>query len=272
MDELVRELSPDSRVLDLGAGGGSFDYSSTAAGVVAVDLAFPKRSQPSLGRLIGNSDSLPLPNESIDVVVCNHTLEHFERPRRAMAEIGRVLKKGGHVWIAVPDGFLLDDRLYRFVFAGGGHVNRFSLDSLIQMARSSASLGAVRFKKLHTGFVYLNPPDPEKLPHYPRRARLLAKVPPKALEWILRWLNYAVRIGDGLLGTRLSQYGWGVVFQNQTGDKAARPPVETPADKNVCFRCGAGHPSASLTPLLRPLLFWRVYDCPCCGARNIFAP
>ena len=46
MDELVRHLSGSTRVLDLGAGGGSFAYDSTQAKVIAADLAFPSRAQP----------------------------------------------------------------------------------------------------------------------------------------------------------------------------------------------------------------------------------
>ena len=95
MDHLVRDLSSTARVLDLGSGGGSFDYSSTSSGVVAVDIAFPTPVQGALGQVCASSSALPLSDESVDVVVSNHTLEHFAELDCALTEIDRVLKAEG---------------------------------------------------------------------------------------------------------------------------------------------------------------------------------
>ncbi len=271
MDDLVRGLPKGAKVLDLGAGGGSFSYRSTEADVLAVDLAFPSGAQPCFARLTADSRALPFRDGSLDVVVCNHTLEHFEEIDAAVAEIDRLLKEGGHLWVAVPDGFLFDDWLYRRLFEGGGHVNRFSLESLIGRVESGTGLRAVRYKKLHSGFVYLNPPDPAKLPYYPPPARRLARIPPRFLEAGVRWLNWLTRKTDRLLGTRTSQYGWGVVFRRVPAGAASPQPKEMPADFNVCHACGAGHVESSLTPLLRRrALLWKFYDCPSCGKPNLF--
>lgn len=45
---------------------------------------------------------IDLPDESMDVVVCNHVLEHVPDDRRAMAEIRRVLKPDGWALLLVP--------------------------------------------------------------------------------------------------------------------------------------------------------------------------
>lgn len=37
-----------------------------------------------------------------DLVVCNAVLEHVVDPVRAIAELGRVLKEGGQIWVEVP--------------------------------------------------------------------------------------------------------------------------------------------------------------------------
>ena len=274
MDDLVRDLPPQARVLDLGAGGGSFDYSSTAAQVVAVDLAFSAQCQPSLGRLIADSGALPLESASFDVVVCNHTLEHFENLQEAVGEIDRVMRPGAFLWAAVPDGFTFDDHLYRWVFKGGGHVNQFSLTSFIRALESGTQLRARRCKKLYSSFIYLKPPPPGRLLHYPTRARPLGWVPPRLLEAILRALNLAVRRLDGWLKRDWSQYGWGVVFE-RAKTRETSPPTSIsqlewiPSDINVCFSCGAGHPTDSLIPRLERFLFWKVYRCSC-GKRNFF--
>jgi len=41
-------------------------------------------------------------DESFDVVICNHVLEHVEDDRQAMAELHRVLKRGGFAILQVP--------------------------------------------------------------------------------------------------------------------------------------------------------------------------
>lgn len=276
MDDLVRDLSSQARVLDLGAGGGSFDYSSTAARVVAVDLAFPPSGQACAGRLVADSGALPLRSGSFDVVVCNHTLEHFENLSEAVGEIDRVLRPGGFLWAAVPDGFSFTDRLYRWVFEGGGHVNQFTLSSFIQALQNGACLRVRSCKILYSSFIYLNPPRPEALIHYNDRAQQLSRVPPRLLEALLRALNYAVRRLDGWFKRGWSLYGWGVVFEKVTskGDapsaSAAQQIEWIPGCINVCFSCGAGHPAAALaTRLERFLLLWKVYRCPC-GKRNFY--
>ncbi|HEY2932749.1 MAG TPA: class I SAM-dependent methyltransferase [Acidobacteriota bacterium] len=275
MDDLIRDLPRLARVLDLGAGGGSFVYPSTAAGVTAVDVAFPVGRQPCMGRIIARSEALPLKDASIDVVVCNHTFEHFEKIVETLFEINRVIKRGGFLWVSIPNGFSFDDDLYRFVFSGGGHVNRFSFDSLLRLVECNTQFHAVRFKQLYTGFVYLNPPSPEKLGDYPRTARLLARIPPRFLKFLLRWGNYLARTADDLTGSRFSHYGWGFVFRWEPepapryGKKAARPEP-MPADLNVCFSCGAGHPVPTLVPLLQRFVLWKFYRCPVCGTENVF--
>ena len=40
--------------------------------------------------------------ESFDIIVCRAILEHVEDPQRAIAELGRVLAKGGEIWVEVP--------------------------------------------------------------------------------------------------------------------------------------------------------------------------
>lgn len=47
--------------------------------------------------------SIPLGDESVDVIICNHLLEHVEDDRRAMAELYRILKYGGWGIMLVPE-------------------------------------------------------------------------------------------------------------------------------------------------------------------------
>ena len=47
--------------------------------------------------------SIPLAEESVDIIICNHLLEHVEDDRRAMAELYRILKPGGWGIMLVPE-------------------------------------------------------------------------------------------------------------------------------------------------------------------------
>jgi len=48
---------------------------------------------------------MPFGDNEFDVVICNHVLEHVPDDRKAMAEIYRVLKKGGFALLQVPTDY-----------------------------------------------------------------------------------------------------------------------------------------------------------------------
>ncbi len=267
MKELLDTFDESQLVLDLGAGGGSFQYARTWARVVALDLALPRNSEQTELRVIASAAAIPLPDGCIDLVICNNTLEHFEELDESLREIKRVLKADGSLWASLPDASSLDDRLYRRLFAGGGHVNHFSRSSFLQRAAETADLQELETRPLHTGFVFLQPPDPTRFRHYPVPARFLGWVPPPALRRMIRWMNLAARILDRRLGTRVSLYGW--AFRLGQGSDA-RGSNRLPAHINVCFGCGASRASSLLST--RRFLFWRVYNCPQCGEANFWFP
>lgn len=52
--------------------------------------------------IVGDIHNLPLPDESVDGVICIAVLEHVENPMQAMSELCRVTKPGGMVFVFVP--------------------------------------------------------------------------------------------------------------------------------------------------------------------------
>ena len=58
---------------------------------------------PNIRRVRGRVDALPYADESFDAVVCCWVLQHLEDPGGTLAELGRVLKPGGTLLIAVPN-------------------------------------------------------------------------------------------------------------------------------------------------------------------------
>ena len=88
-------------VLDLGAGTGKFTphLVSTAARVIALEpiremLARLTQSLPDVEAHQGTADAMPLPDASVDAIVCAQSF-HWFATRAALAEIYRVLKPGG---------------------------------------------------------------------------------------------------------------------------------------------------------------------------------
>ena len=47
-------------------------------------------------------EALPFPDESFDLIICNHVLEHVGDDRRAMREVWRALKPSGRAILQVP--------------------------------------------------------------------------------------------------------------------------------------------------------------------------
>jgi len=63
---------------------------------VTFDLESP------LADIKGNILNLPFNDNTFDVIICNHVLEHVEEDTKALKELFRVLKKGGYAIIQVP--------------------------------------------------------------------------------------------------------------------------------------------------------------------------
>ncbi len=52
--------------------------------------------------VVGDIHAIPLPDASVDAIICRSVLEHVERPWDACKEMHRILKPGGQVFIQVP--------------------------------------------------------------------------------------------------------------------------------------------------------------------------
>ena len=94
-------LEAGKTVLDLGAGTGKFTSRliDTGAQVIAVEpvsgmLEKLATSFPHVDARSGTADAIPLPDASVDAVVCAQSF-HWFATHAALAEIHRVLKPGG---------------------------------------------------------------------------------------------------------------------------------------------------------------------------------
>jgi hypothetical protein len=258
MDELLALLQPGSRILDLGAGSGSFRASRHHVCVIHLDLQTPRGCVERC--VVGDAAQLPFPSHCFDAIVSSHSLEHFTQLEESVREIGRVIKPGGLFYAAVPDSSTLTDRIYRWLARGGGHVNGFrSPEAVIGVVEGLAGLKHSGTNVLFSSLSFLNSRNFVAPP--PKRIALFAF----GNESCLMVFTWILRLIDRLLGTRLSVYGWCFYF----GDIEC--PLGTKNQRNVCVRCGSGHAEAFLKKcgaIKRVLGFLRSYRCPVCGATN----
>jgi SAM-dependent methyltransferase len=191
-----------------------------------------------------------------ELVVSNHSLEHFPELEASLREIGRVVKPGGALFIAVPDARTLEDRIYRWMARGGGHVNPFrSEGEVVALVERFTPLRHRATVLLGSSLSFLNRHNFTTRP--PRRIALFAG----GDERFLAVLAAIRRRVDRLLGTRLSVYGWAFYFGAVTPDL-----VEGPWE-HVCVRCGSGVPVAFLREMhaIRGV----VWHCTICGGFNL---
>ncbi len=113
IDTLLTALPAGCRVLDAGAGSGTFDYTAyPALETVAVDL---RTAQPP-GRLAkASAHRLPFADATFDVVLAHWLFEHVDALTDTYDEVRRVLRPQGLLAVAVPNSHAFEDRLYRFV-------------------------------------------------------------------------------------------------------------------------------------------------------------
>ncbi|SRR5581483_7720550 len=262
MDEVLRGLPAGARVLDLGSAAGSFPAERYPALVIArADLERPWHHNP--GFVQCDAALLPFPDACFDAVISNHSLEHFTNLERSLAEICRVLRHGGALYIAVPSAATLCDKLYRWLARGGGHVNAFEHpDDVIAAVSRACGLPVAAVRPLHTSFSFLNRRNFSV--RLPRRIWLVGG----GYEKALMLASYLFRRIDRRFGAGLSMYGWAFYF-GTIGE-----PVDSRAWSNVCVRCGSAHPSWWLFEHAQIGTCWRLvaYLCPQCGARNLLTP
>jgi SAM-dependent methyltransferase len=108
---------PGARLLDIGCGAGDylsfmrrlgFKVQGLEPGAAAVKAARARGLDVRRGTL----GSVAFPAKRFDVVTLNHVFEHIGEPRKAMAEIRRILKPGGTLVIGVPSTHSLTFALF----------------------------------------------------------------------------------------------------------------------------------------------------------------
>ncbi|GAA4088145.1 class I SAM-dependent methyltransferase [Actinomadura miaoliensis] len=121
MDFQRFRVTPGERVLDMGCGAGrhAFELYRRGAHVVAFDLDADELAgvekmfgamrlageapEDATARVVrGDALDMPFPDDHFDKIIASEVLEHIPDDMRAMRELLRVLKPGGHLAVTVP--------------------------------------------------------------------------------------------------------------------------------------------------------------------------
>ncbi|MFE6647835.1 class I SAM-dependent methyltransferase [Nocardioides sp. NPDC057772] len=116
------------RVLDAGAGRSPYRKLFKHAHYEAADFAQLDSSYAPLDYVCDITD-IPVDDGRFDRVICNQVLEHVPEPEKAIAELHRVLKPGGRIFLSAPLFFAEHQKPYDFF-----RYTQFSLRKMFEEA------------------------------------------------------------------------------------------------------------------------------------------
>jgi SAM-dependent methyltransferase len=133
LQRFVRRLSetvrPDDTLLDVGAGDCQYKpYFAGRCKYISQDVG-GKDGAFTYDQIDIRSEiySIPLPSESVDIILCTQVLEHLKYPTRALQEMHRLLKPGGKLYLTVP--FASEEHMVPYDYF---RYTKFSLDFLMR--------------------------------------------------------------------------------------------------------------------------------------------
>jgi len=142
IDKLLPGALKDKSVLDVGCGYGEIlGYLKARRNCRVVGME-PSPDTGNAGKEFFGIDIIPalfgdwdFRGEQFDVVICNHTLEHVDDPKRFLNLLKERVKPGGMLYLEVPNimwpsgGFTLDAFLYH------EHLQTFSVRNLAMLLK-----------------------------------------------------------------------------------------------------------------------------------------
>lgn len=136
---------PSGRLLEVGCGSGTILYRLQSMGweVEGVDfdpVAVENARSKGLSVRFGELNEQGYPDDTFDVVISNHVIEHVPDPAALIAECHRVLKPGGQIVAYTPNSEALGHRIYKANWRGiepPRHLHIFNCSVIVKMANSS---------------------------------------------------------------------------------------------------------------------------------------
>lgn len=137
------DFVPGGRALDIGCGNGQLLHKLSDLGWQCEGVEFNAKAveicrSNGLKVFHGELEAAAFPDHSFDLVTAHHLIEHVRDPDRLLAEISRVLKPGGRLWLRTPNSRALGRNCFgSFWFPNETprHLFLFSQENLDRAAR-----------------------------------------------------------------------------------------------------------------------------------------
>ena len=113
----AEQLPAGSHVLDAGAGASKYRPLFSHCRYQTQDFCqyqgpLVKYLQPV--DYVCDITAIPLPDASLDAILCTEVLEHVLDPMAVIKEFSRLLKPGGKLWLTAPHGIYIHMEPYHF--------------------------------------------------------------------------------------------------------------------------------------------------------------
>lgn len=133
LSQVIRAMAGRRRILDFGAGSGTFAFALKARGysVACVEPEPALANTLARGGLETHQSLDRIPERSIEGVYTLNVLEHIEDDEAVLRGLYRKLVRGGRIFIYVPAFQVLYSSMDRRV----GHVRRYALGDLVTKCR-----------------------------------------------------------------------------------------------------------------------------------------
>jgi SAM-dependent methyltransferase len=178
-------LNPSFVILDIGCGRGEYDsdpitlrrnlriLKGKTSKVIGLDVDKNAQSSPFLDefRLI-KGNSWPIENESVDLILCDHVLEHLVDIPPFFSEVHRVLKNNGFLCIRTPNRWgyialiarLIPNRYHsKFISNIGGKRKQGDVFPVLYRCNTLGKIRAMLKQNKLDGVVYGYSPEPTYL-------------------------------------------------------------------------------------------------------------
>lgn len=140
MQEFARQVPPGARLLDAGCGFKPWqDCFSPDVAYWGVDYS----AEWSAPNALASADALPFADNTFDAVICSEVLEHTRYPEQCIAELKRVCKPGGLVYISTPFCFPEHGVPYDFQrLTQYFYKDVFKNDEILALEATSSTMGS----------------------------------------------------------------------------------------------------------------------------------
>jgi SAM-dependent methyltransferase len=97
-----KAIPAGARVADVGAGDAPFRELFAHTRYATLDWAESVHEGAPASDILASADAIPVRDGAFDAVLLTQVLEHVPEPARVMAELHRILTKGGALYLTVP--------------------------------------------------------------------------------------------------------------------------------------------------------------------------